>query len=105
MLHRRLRHPERQAAVDGRAKRSLGNEAAIDADDRNRPEVAAAVNRLTQHVRTVAAEICGSLHLVDDGIEACRRMRFSADSVDASICAAPIGEVLDLPVDIVLHKI
>src|SRR5690242_16119546 len=46
MLHRSLRHPEGEAAVDGRAHRDLVDEAAIDADDRDGAEIATAMDRL-----------------------------------------------------------
>jgi hypothetical protein len=39
MLHRRLRHPEGEAAVDGRAHRNLVDEAAVGADDRQVPKL------------------------------------------------------------------
>src|SRR5947209_2991054 len=46
VLHRRLRHAERQPAFDRRAHRDSIDEATIEANDRNRAEVAAAMDRL-----------------------------------------------------------
>ena len=56
MLHRRLRHPEGEAAIDGDAHRDLVDEAAIDADDRDRAEVAAAMDCLAKHMGTIGPE-------------------------------------------------
>src|SRR5438270_6925109 len=45
VLHRRLRHTERQPAIDRRAHWDLIEEAAIHADDRNGAEIPAAMDR------------------------------------------------------------
>src|SRR3954451_15585333 len=53
VLDRRLRHPERQSSIDGRTHRNLVEETTIDANDGDGTKVAAAMNRLTQDMRTI----------------------------------------------------
>src|SRR5882757_6314457 len=53
MLHRGLGHSEREAAVDRRSHRDLVQQTAVDPDDRNRSEIATAMDGLPQHVRAV----------------------------------------------------
>jgi len=84
---RRLRHAEGEAAIDRRAHRDLAQETAIDTDDGHDPEVAAALDRLAQHMRPVGAQHGGDLHAVDDQ-DGGRRVRLGADCVDEGIGAA-----------------
>src|SRR6267378_7842137 len=49
VLHGSLGHAEGKTAIDGRSHRDVVEEAAVDADDRDGAEVAAAMNRLAQH--------------------------------------------------------
>jgi hypothetical protein len=51
MLHRRLRHFEDQAAIDGRTHGNLVEESAVDADDRDDAEVAATADGLPENLR------------------------------------------------------
>src|ERR1700710_2608722 len=53
ILHRRLRHPEGQATIDGRAHWDFVEKAAIDTNDRNCAEIAAAMNGLPQNMGAV----------------------------------------------------
>src|SRR5437879_5564362 len=55
MLNRRLGHSEGEAPIDRAAHRNLVQHAAVDADDRDRTEVAATLNGLAQDVRPVGA--------------------------------------------------
>ena len=55
VLYRRLSHPERQTAIDCRSHRNFIEETAIDAHDRDRAEVAAAMDRLPQDMWPVRA--------------------------------------------------
>ena len=105
MLHRRLRHAEGQPAVDRRAHRDLVEEAAIDADDRDGAEVAAAMDRLAQHVRPVGAHEGGDLDAVPARVETGAWLRLGADGVDAGIGAAALGQLHDAVVDVLLHEI
>ena len=73
VLHRRLRHAEGQAAIDRGAHRNLVEEAAIHADDRDGSEVAAAMDRLAQHMRPVRAHEGRDLDPIKHGVEAGRR--------------------------------
>src|SRR4029079_10044766 len=53
MLNRGLRHSEGPGSVDGTAPWNLVKKTAIDAYNRHGSEVAAAVNGLTEHMRSV----------------------------------------------------
>src|SRR4051794_24240999 len=105
VLDRCLRHAEGQAPIDRRAHRNLVEEAAIDADDRDSSEVAAAMDSLAQDMRAVGPHEGRDLHAVDDGIEARRGVRLRADRIDAGIRAAAIRHVLDAVVDILFLEI
>ena len=83
----------------------LVEQAAIDPDDRDGAEVAAAVDRLSQDVRTVRSHERRDLDAVDDGVEAGAGVRLRADRVDAGVRTAPIGQFLDPVVDVLLLEI
>ena len=55
MLDWRLRHFEGEAAIDRAAHRNLVQHAAVNADDRDRTEISAALNGLAQDVWPVGA--------------------------------------------------
>ena len=105
VLDRRLGHPEGQAAIDRRTHRDLVEEAAIDADDRDDAEVAAAMDCLAQHVRPVGAHEGRDLDPVPTGVEARGRLGLGADRVDARIGAAALRQLHDAVVNILLHEI
>ena len=75
MLDRRLRHAEREAAVDRRTHRDLVEKPAVNADDRDHAEVAAAMDRLAQHVRSVRSDEGRDLHPIEHRIERSRSLR------------------------------
>src|SRR5215210_3488107 len=82
MLDGRLRHTESQATIDCRAHRDFVEEAAIYADDRDGAEVAAAMNRLPQHMRPIRAHEGRHLDAINYRIEAGRRVGLGADRSD-----------------------
>src|SRR5947209_2617696 len=90
MLHRRLSHAEGQPPVHRRAHRDLVEKPAIDANDRDDAEIAAAMDRLAQDMRPVGAHKGCDLGTVPDGVEACQGFGLGADRVDASVGAAPL---------------
>src|SRR5215218_5104931 len=53
MLHRRLRHPKCQPAIDRRTHRDFVNKAAVNANDGHDAKISAAMDRLTKHVRPI----------------------------------------------------
>ncbi len=104
-LDRRLRHAHGQSAVDGRSERDLVEESAIDADDRDRAEIARAVDCLTQDMRPVGAHEGRDLYPVDHRVEAGIGERLGTDGIDAGVCAAALGQFLDAVVDILVEEI
>src|SRR5215204_1009866 len=105
MLHGRLRHAERQPAIDCRSHRDLVNEAAINTNDGNDTEVPAAMDCLTQYVRPVRSHEGCNLYSVHDRVGACHGFGLGADCVDAGIGTASLGEFHDPVVDVFLHEI
>src|SRR5262249_41090932 len=90
MLDWRLRHMECEPPIDGGTHGDLVEVTTIHADDRDRAEVAAAMNGLPDDMRPVGAHEGRDLYAVDDGIEAGRAMRFGANHVDTGIGARPL---------------
>ena len=105
MLHWRLGHAEGEAAVDGRSHGNLVEQAAVNADDRHGSEVAAAVDRLPQNMRTVGSHERRDLDTVDYGVEAGADVWLRADGIDAGVGTAAVGQFLDPVVDIFLLEI
>ena len=59
-----------------------------------RAEVAAALDRLAQHVRAVRSHEGRDFHSVDQRIEAGARFRLGANGIDAGVGAATVGQFL-----------
>jgi hypothetical protein len=93
-----------KTTIDGRSHRDVVEEAAVDADDRNGAEVAAAMNRMAQHVRPVGTHEGRDLDAVEDGIGARRGLGLGAHGIDAGIGAPAAGQVLN-SIDIVFHEV
>lgn len=105
MLDGGLGHPEGEAAINGAAHRNLVQIPAIDADDRNRAEISAALDRLSKNVRPVRSHEGRDLDPVDHRANAGSGFRLGANGVDAGIRAAPAGQLLDAIVDVVVLEI
>ena len=105
MLHRRLRHPECQAAINRRSHRYPVDVTAVDADNGNGPEIPATVNRLTQHMGTVGCQISRDLDPIDHRIPACHRIGLGADGIDARVRAPALCFFLNSFVDIIFLEI
>src|SRR4051812_16908030 len=105
MLHRGLRHAERQSAIDRGPHGYLVDEPAIHPNDGNCAEVAAAVNRLPQNMRPIGAHECRNLDAVEHGICTGHCLGLGADRIDTRIRAPAFGQFHDPVVDIFLHEI
>ena len=105
VLDGRLSHAERQSAIDRRAHRDLVEIAAVHADDRDDTEVAAALDRLSQHVRAIRSEERRDLDAVQHGIGGRGGRGLRSDGVDAGVGAAAMGQLLNALVDVVLLEV
>src|SRR4051812_19549373 len=83
----------------------LANNPAIDANNRNRAEVAAAMSRMTQHMRPIGPHKSGDFHAIEDRIGAREGVGLRTDGVDASVGASTVGEFLNPIVNILLAEI
>jgi hypothetical protein len=63
------------------------------------------MNGLPQHMRPVRSHEGRDLHAVDDGIDARRGVGFGSHRVDAGICTAAFGKLLNPVVHILVHEI
>jgi hypothetical protein len=79
--------------------------AAVNADDRDHAEVAAAMDCLAQHVRPVRSEINRRLHPIEHRIGARGRFGLGSNRVDAGVGAASVGQLLDALVDVLFREI
>jgi hypothetical protein len=105
VLNGSLGHAECQPAVDGRSHGNFIDITAIDTDDRNHAEVAAALDGLSEHMRTVGAHEGGDLDAVDHAVGAGGRLGLGADRIDTRIGPAAFGQFLDALIDIVFLEI
>src|SRR5215211_2033900 len=105
MLNRRLGHSECKAPIDRAPHRNIVQHAAVDADDRDRAEVAATLNGLAQDVRPVGAHEGCYFDTVHDRIRARLGFGLRADRIDAGIGASAIRQFLDAVVNVFFHEI
>ena len=75
MLYRRLSHAKRESTIDRGTHWNFIDETAIDANDRDGSEIAAAMNRLAQNMRPICAQKDRNFYAIDDSVEAARRRR------------------------------
>ena len=105
VLDRCLGHAEGEAAVDGRSHRNFVEQPAVNADNRDGPEVTATVDRLPKNMRSVRSHERRDLDAVDDGVEAGAGVRLGADGIDAGVRTAAVGHFLDPVVDVLFLEI
>ena len=105
MLNRRLRHFEGEAPIDRAAHRYLVKHTAVDANDRDRAEVAAALDGLTQDMWPVGAHERRYFDTIHHRIQARFGLGLRADRIDAGVRAPAFCQFLDAIINVLFHEI